>query len=123
MALPYPYELRTRALELIDKVKSVSKVKELLNISRQTLYKWQDMQKQEGEIRPKVGYQKGHSKKITNMAEFKKLIDNNADKSLKELARISNRWSASTIWRGIKSINYSYKKNFCAPEKGRWSKE
>ncbi len=58
MALPYPYELRTRALELIDKVKSVSKVKELLNISRQTLYKWQDMQKQEGEIRPKVGYHK-----------------------------------------------------------------
>lgn len=40
MVRAYPYELRTRALELIDKVKSVSKIRELLNISRQTLYKW-----------------------------------------------------------------------------------
>lgn len=123
MARAYPNELRTRALELIDKVKSISKVKELLNISRQTLYKWQDKQKQEGGVEAKVGYQKGHSKKITNMKEFKELIDNNADKSLKELARISNKWSATTIWRGIKALGYSYKKNFHAYQKGRWSKE
>lgn len=123
MVRVYPYELRTRALELMDKVKSVSKVRELLNISRQTLYKWQDMQKQEGDIKPKVGYQRGHGKKITNMSEFKELIDNNADKSLKELARISNRWSAATIWRDIKALGYSYKKNFYASKKGRWSKE
>ena len=123
MARAYPYELRTRALELIDKVKSVSKVRELLNISRQTLYKWQDQERREGDIRPKIGYQKGHSKKITNMTEFKELIDNNADKSLKELSRISNKWSAATIWRGIRTKGYSYKKNFYASKKGRWSKE
>lgn len=123
MARAYPYELRIRALELIDKVKSVSKVKELLNVSRQTLYKWQEQQRKEGDISPKIGYQKGHSKKIKDMKEFKEFIDSNADKSLKELSRISKIWSATSIWRGIRAIGYSYKKNIYALEKGGWSKE
>jgi transposase len=112
MPKPYPYELRIRALKVIDEGMSISKVKKLLNISRQTLYGWKNIRDSRGEVKPKENYQKGHSIKIKDVQEFKELIDNNKDKSLKELAKISGKYSATTIWRGIKKLGYSYKKNF-----------
>ncbi|WP_341763810.1 helix-turn-helix domain-containing protein [Candidatus Tisiphia endosymbiont of Beris chalybata] len=112
MSKPYPYELRIRAIKLIEAGMSVSKVKELLNISRQTLHKWQNIKKEGGDITPKKGYQKGHNNKIKDMEEFKEFIDNNQDKSLKELARIFGKCGATTIWHGIQKLGYSYKKNF-----------
>lgn len=112
MSTPYPYELRIRALKLIEEGMSISKVKDLLNISRQTLHKWKNIKKAGRDIAPKKGYQKGHSNKIKDMEEFKELIDKNKDKNLKELAGISGKYSATTIWRGIRKLGYSYKKNF-----------
>lgn len=112
MSKPYPYELRIRALKLIEEGASISKVKDLLDISRQTLHKWKNIKKAGSDIKPKNGYQKGHSNKIKDMPGFKEFIDKNKDKSLKELARISDQYSAATIWRGIKKLGYSYKKNF-----------
>ena len=110
MAKPYAYELRTRALKLIDEGMNIGKVKELLNISRQTLYTWKQIMKEQGHVKPKEGYQKGHSNKITNYDEFRELLDGNKDKSLRELASIYGKCSAATIWRGIQKLRYSYKK-------------
>ena len=62
--------------------------------------------------RSKKGYQKGHGNKIKDIKSFKDLIDQNKDRTLKELERISGRYSAATIWRGIRKLCYSYKKNF-----------
>lgn len=112
MAKPYAYELRIRALRLIDEGMSISRVKGLLNISRQTLYTWQQVRKERGDVKPKEGYQKGHSNKITNYDELKALLDSNKDKSLRELERLYGKCSAATIWRGIQKLGYSYKKNF-----------
>ena len=112
MSKAYPYELRIRALKPIEEGMSVSRVKELLNISRQTLHKWKNIKKERGDITPKARYQKGHSNKIKDMEEFKEFINNNKDKSLKELAKISGKYCATTIWRGIQKLGYSYKKNF-----------
>lgn len=46
---------------------SISKVKDLLDISRQILHKWKKIKKGGSDIRPKKGYQKGHSNKIKDM--------------------------------------------------------
>ena len=115
MSKPYPYELRIRALKLIEEEMSVSEVKGLLDISRQTLHQRKNIKKEGSDIRPKTGYQKGHSNKIKDMEKFKEFIDGNKDKSLKELARISGKYSSTTIWRGIHKLGYSYKKNFYSP--------
>ncbi len=112
MAKAYAYELRIRALRLIDEGMSIGKVKGLLNISRQTLYTWKQIRKERGDVKSREGYQKGHSNKITNYDELKALVDNNKDKSLKELAGLYGKCSATTIWRGIQKLGYSYKKNF-----------
>ena len=117
MSKPYPYELRIRALKLIEEGMSISKVKELLDISRQTLHKWRDIKKEGNDMMPKKGYQKGHSNKIKDMERFKEFIDNNKGKTLKELARIWGGCCVGTIWRGIHKLGYSYKKNFYSPEK------
>jgi len=116
MSSPYPYELRIRALKLIEEGMSISKVRDLLNISRQTLHKWRDIKQAGGDIAPKMGYQKGSGHKIKDLEEFKIFIDNNKNKSLKELGRISGV-SSATIWRGIQKLGYSYKKNFYSSKK------
>ena len=92
MSIPYPYELRIRALKLIEEGMSISKVKDLLDISRQTLHKWKKIKKAGSDISPKKGYQRGHSRKIKDTARFKEFIDQNKDKNLKELARISGQY-------------------------------
>jgi transposase len=112
MSKPYPYALRIRVLKLIEEGLSITKVKRLLNISRQTLHKWIAIKKETGDIKPKESYQKGHGIKITDIKEFKELIDNNKDKSLKELAKVSGKYAPTTIWRGIQKLGYTYKKNF-----------
>jgi transposase len=68
-----------------------------------------------GTVEAKTCYQKGHSHKIKDINVFKSFIDHNKDKSLKELARISGKYSTATIWRGIQKLGYSYKKNFYSP--------
>lgn len=114
MAKPYAYELRIRALKLVDEGMSIGEVKRLLNVSRQTLYTWKQIRKEKGDVKPKEGYQKGHSNKITNYDDFKALLDSNKDKSLRELASLYGKCSAATIWRGIQKLGYSYKKKLYA---------
>ncbi len=49
-----------------------------------------------GDIRLKKGYHQGRRHKIQDMQVFKAFIDNNHDKTLKELAGISSKHSATT---------------------------
>lgn len=117
MSRPYPYELRIRALKLIKDGMSVTKVKAMLNISRQALHQWIKLEEEGSDLKPKEGYQRGHNIKIIDLNEFKEFIDKNKDKSLKDLAKLSGKYSASTIWRGNKKLGYSYKKNFYSSQK------
>ena len=111
MPAAYPYELRIRVLNAYEKGMRVTKIKESFDISRNTLYKWQKVKEETGDIKAKVGYQNGHSHKVKDMEKFKNFIEANNDKTTKEL---SDEWeceiSRSTILRYISKINYSYKK-------------
>ena len=74
MAAAYPYELRKRVLNAYEKGLRITTIKEIFNVSRNTIYKWLKIKDKTGDIKAKEGYQKGHSHKVKNMEEFRNFI-------------------------------------------------
>jgi transposase len=124
MPSAYPYELRTRVIAALESGMEINQITSLFKISRDTLYKWKGIKKASGDVLARGGYQKGHSHKLVKFSGFEEFVAEHNGKSLKELARLSGgRLSGTTIWRGLKAIGYSYKKNFLSSQEGRWIKE
>lgn len=118
MSSAYPYELRTRVLAALDSNMPVKEILKTFKICRDTLYKWKNIKKTTGDIKPKKGYQRGHSHKINDIEEFKKFIEANNGCSTKELAnRYVGNVSSSTILKMLKKLGYSHKKKrFITPK-------
>lgn len=124
MASAYPYELRIRVISALESKMAVAKIMGIFKVCRETVYKWKRMKDSTGDIKAKIGYQNGYSRKIIkDKAEFLKFMKINEGKSVKEIAELMpNRASSSTIKRALKSFNYTYKKNLLSPLKGDSSK-
>ena len=66
----------------------------------------------------------GHRLIIKDTARFVRLVEENKDKSSIELAKLWDEpVSSKSVLRLLKKLGYSYKKNFCASQKGGWSKD
>lgn len=123
MPAPYPYELRKRAILAINKGERIGKVSKRFIISRNTLYKWINLQKETGSINPRSGYQKGHGHIIKDMDKFEEFLKVNNNMTSEELADLwGAKVSATTIRASIKKLGYTYKKNFLSSQEGRWIK-
>lgn len=119
MPSPYSYDLRERVIKCIDSGESVMKVSRLFNISRKVIFDWKKLRKLTGDIKYKTGYHKGPAHKITDLEVFRKFIEDNNDKSSKELAQIwPEKVSASTIIKCIRRLGFSYKKKLIFIPKG-----
>lgn len=109
--MSYSYDLRLKALELIEKGFRIKKISELLAISRDTLHRWKNRKAQTGDVKAVKGYQKGYGSKVTDLKQFKELVDKNPGATLAELAAL---WptpiSARTIGKYVKKIGYTRKK-------------
>lgn len=124
MASPYQYELRERVISAVESGMAVVKVKEIFKVGRATIYRWKKIKQDTGDIKSRTCYQKGHSHIIKDQEEFREFLDKNNDKTLQELSKIwREKVSPTTIHRAIKTLGYSYKKNFLSSEKGYWSKK
>ena len=123
MPSPYPRELRTRVLEKVETGMTILEVSRIFNVHRETIANWIKIKKENGSCESKKGYQKGHSHKIKDKDKFKKFVNDNKDKSCKELAHLWGKISASTIYSYIKKIGYSNKKNFSSSQKGLWQEK
>jgi transposase len=112
MAAAYSLDLRSRVLAEYDKgVFKKSEIAELFKIDQKTIYNWVKRRSLTGEIKPKSGYQQGHSHKITEQEKFKEFIANNPNINLKELAKRWGNVSHVTIGRMLHKLNYTFKKN------------
>ena len=92
----------------------------VFNVHREAIANWIKIKEANGNCEPKKGYQKGHSHKIKDKDKFKKFINDNKDKSCKELGHLWGKISASTIYSYMKKIGYSDKKNFSSSQKRFW---
>ena len=106
----YPVELRIRVVNAADTGISKKDICKLFDIGRATLYRWLSLRSVHGTLNPKEGYQRGHSHKISNLSEFQRFVDSNADKSQNEMANLLGV-GRKTVGRAMKRIGYTRKKN------------
>ena len=111
MAKSYDYDLRSRAISLINSGNKRGFVSDLLKISIPTLDRWINRQKKTGDVKPKSDLKTGRKKIISNSRQFTKFIQKNTHLSLSQMQDKYKEVSFMTIYRGIKDLGYSYKKN------------
>lgn len=111
MAIGYSFDLKIRALNLIDNGKKVTKVAEMLNISRSALTVWLRIHRKGEDIKPKKNWQRGYGHKIVDLEIFKKFVDENNGLTLKEMAEKWGGVRKMSIQRALKKIGYSKKKD------------
>lgn len=111
MAKAYDYDLRIRAIKLIDSGLPITDVHILLNISRDTLYAWIKLKARSGDLISRKPGRKGSSHKVKDLAKFKEFVQINADKTQTELAAL---WpipiAQTTIGRYLRKIGFTLKK-------------
>ena len=81
----------------------------LFNICRQTLYSSLSLEKEQGHLTPQIGFQKGHSHGIKDLAKFREFVELHPDYTQEEMAEHFCVGS-STIGRAMVKIGYSRKK-------------
>lgn len=124
MASAYSYDLRVKVINFLENNGTIKEASRLFNINRNTVIAWKKLKKTTGDVKAKTGYQVGHRLIIKDTERFKRLVEEHNDKSSVELAKLwHDPVSPTSVLRLLKKLCYSYKKNFCAPQKGRWSKE
>ena len=111
MAIAYSYDLRIRALNLIELGKTTEEVSSLLKISISTIRLWLRLKKKNIDIKPKKNWQKGYGHKIKNLEEFSRFVDENNDLTIEEMAKQWGDVKRMTIHRALQKIGYSKKKD------------
>ena len=123
MAAAYSYDLRVKVIKFLEDKGTIKAAAELFNINRKTVIAWRKIKKVTGDVKAKTGYQVGHRLIIKDTARFIRLVEEHKDKGSMELARLWHEpVSCKSVLRLLKKLGYSYKKNFCAPQEGRWNK-
>ena len=123
MAAAYSYDLRVKVIKFLEGKGTIRETSRLFNINRNTVIAWKKIKKATGDVRAKTNYQVGHRLIIKDTARFKQLVEEHKDKSSMELAKLWHEpVSSKSVLRLLKKLGYSYKKNFCASQKERWSK-
>ncbi len=110
MGRPYSIDLRKKAVAAVESGKRVQDVAQAFSIRQNTLYEWIKLKKETGSLEGKTDYQKGHSHKIKDLSEFKKIIDENPHDSNEKIAEKIGYISDTTVWRLLQKLGYSKKK-------------
>ena len=112
MPRPYDYDLRKRAIDLINGGKRRKFVCNLLQISIATVDRWIAISKQTGDVKPISNIKVGRKSCINDFNNFTEFIEDN---KLLSLSEMTYKWQGNisfmTIYRGLRKLGYSYKKN------------
>jgi transposase len=74
MPSPYSEDLRKRVMEKVLEGKTkLKEIAKMFKVSEKTIYLWRTEYKNNNNLKPKEGYQKGHSHIFTDLEEFKKV--------------------------------------------------
>jgi transposase len=111
MPAPYGIDLRERVSKACKN--SGKKLKEIakdFTVSTRTIDRWLKQEAEEGHVKPKTGYQKGHSHIIKDNQELVTLLEENNFSTIGEIAKALGKGSYMTISRALKRLNYVKKK-------------
>jgi transposase len=116
MPSPYSYDLRIRVIGAVEKGMAVREASHTFGVHQQTITAWLTRKAATGEVRAKVGYQRGHSHKISDPEQFKVFVQDQGEATLEELAEAWGGVKRMTIWRQLRKLGYTHKKRpFATP--------
>jgi putative transposase len=111
MPAPYSLDLRTRVVSAYkNSKKTLLQISQDFSISAKTVHRWVQKYEKDGNICPITGYQNGHSHVISDLEEFKNLVENNDFSTVQEIVDHIGKGSTSSIERALKKIVYVKKK-------------
>lgn len=119
MGKSYGRDLREKALRYLEK-HGGTKTSVEFGISRKVLYDWEKLKRETGSLneRKRAGRPSG----IKNHPEFSTILEQNCDKSSREIAEILGySISRRTVINWLHKLGYSFKKNVLPSEAGRKS--
>ena len=112
MPRPYDYDLRKRVIGLIKEGNPRKYVSKLLKVSIPTIDRWISLYKETGDVKVREEQKKGRKRIITDYNKFAKFIEEHKLLSLYEMSeKYSDNVCFMTIYRNLKKLGYSYKKN------------
>ena len=88
MPAPYSYDLRIRAIEAVNRGERKIDVCRMFQISRNTLDLWVKREKETGDCKVIVNFQKGYGHKIKDLEKFREFAKRYKDKSQEEMAKL-----------------------------------
>ena len=110
MPRPYSYDLRIRVVRAVEKGMEVTEASQVFGVHRDTITAWLARKEATGDVQAKAGYQRGHSHKITDPAQFQVFVDRHEDATVEELAEAWGGVGRMTIWRQLHKLGYPHKK-------------
>ncbi len=120
MPSPYSYDLRIRVVAAVEKGMGVKEASRTVGLHRDTISTWLARKEATGDVQAKVGYQQGHSPKITDPEQFTAFVRAQGDATLDQLAEAWGGVKRMTIWRQLRKIGYTHKKRpFAMPRETR----
>ncbi|NJL22828.1 MAG: hypothetical protein HC895_21600 [Leptolyngbyaceae cyanobacterium SM1_3_5] len=94
MSASYSYDLRTKAIEAIDRGKAKTDVCRMLNIGRNTLDLGLKQKEETGEYQAITHFQQGSRHKITDWERFGAFVKEHGDKTQAQMAKV---WGEGVI--------------------------
>ncbi len=120
--MPYSLDLRQRVITAVDENMHIDEAVKVFKVSRRVIYEWLELRKETGSLKPKSGYQKGHSHKITDWDKFKIFAETytqySAPRMIIEWKKLTDtNVSADVIYKALKKIGYTSKKKLLVTSK------
>lgn len=112
----YSLDLRNKVIKFIEEGNSITLASKIFDMARSTIHKWLNRKKLTGNLErlPRGG---GFKSKV-NAKKFKEYINDNPDKTLKEIGNYFGISSEGASYN-LKKHGYVYKKNTSLPRKKR----
>ena len=121
MPSAYSYDLRIRVIKTIETGTKASIVANMFKINKDTVYEWIKLKKSTGDVKSKPKVLERSTRKIGDIDKLKVFIENNKDKTLCQLVILfGSIISKTTMFRYLKRLGYTYKKNSKPSQKGQW---
>lgn len=123
MPAPYSYDLRTKAIEAVQRGERKSTVCQMFKISRNTLLRqgsvtinlWLKRQEETGDYQAISGFQKGSGHKITDWEKFRAFVKVHGGKTQGEMARLwGENVTQQNISDALQKLGVSRKKRHTA---------
>lgn len=119
MSVPYSYDLRTKAIEAVERGERKSDVCRMLKMSRNTLDLWLKRREQTGDYQAITNFQTGNGHKITDWQRFGEFVKQHGGKTQAQMASLwGENVSQQNISDALQKIGVSRKKKPTATGNG-----